>query len=119
MASGTYDPTDRAFYERAYDILVDLAGARSAYKDSFVLACTNVGLPLTEYSFQGKYGCRMKFHRVYGWFYVDCPEEESQDLEALQTASRINYLLYSLQQELNPKAMPEDVDLKNRLARGS
>jgi len=103
VVSYTYDDTDRSFYGRVYDLLVQHAGAMNGPhdKESFVRAFTQVEYKATEYRCCHALGFGGKFWRNAGRFYVSCyPEDRSIDRDA--TIARINKLLEDLATEMTP-----------------
>lgn len=102
------DETDKEFYEKAWDVLVEHAGAskREVEKDSFVYECMKVGkYPMTEYRFCGNLGFGGKFRRrLYENMscYVDC-YRENETPEILKICKTVNSLLQKLINKYNPK----------------
>ncbi len=99
----THDYTHRAFYERAWDILVQHAGAPKDpdTKLSFVEAFTQVEHPAIEWRFQGLLGFGGKFWRTDGRFFIRCyPEDSNKSRERI--ISSVNQRLSDLALELKP-----------------
>lgn len=74
----THDDAHRPFFEAAYNILVEDAGAQKdpREKEAFVRAYTQIEHPTSEYRFQGVLGFGGKFWRNDGRFYVSCYRED-------------------------------------------
>lgn len=93
----TYDETTRPFFERAYAILVEHAGAPDGPHDreSFVINFTRREYPTTEYRCCGAFGFGGKFWRNDGRFYVTCyPEDRSARIN--RSIDHVNELLAAL-----------------------
>jgi len=101
MTEYTYDDRDRPFYDRAYTILVERAGAIEDNRESFILAFTQRENRATEYRCCFAFGFGGKFWRNNGRFYVSCyPESRTPDLDA--QILQVNQLLEALVSELKP-----------------
>lgn len=96
-----YDPADAIFYQRAFDILVNDAGASALDQTSFVLAYTEVEHRATEFRFGGHLGFGGKFWRNNGRFYVSCYREDATP-EKTQVIQIVNAKLSALANELHP-----------------
>lgn len=99
----TYDYTDKAFYERAWDILVEHAGAiRVPYeKDTFVDSFCRREHKAYEFRFGGVFGHGGKFWRNDNRFYVSYYRED-ETAKMRRTADKVNALLAALAAELHP-----------------
>jgi hypothetical protein len=93
----TYNEQHRAFFEQAWDILVEHAGARRdpIEKESFVRAFMQVEHTAIEWRFGGHLGFGGKFWRNDGRFYISCyPEDRTPKLDAI--IIKVNTLLTDL-----------------------
>ena len=99
----THDFTDTAFYERAWDLLVEHAGAsRDPYqKDIFVHAYCQREHKAYEYRFGGVFGFGGKFWRNDRRFYVSYYQEDETPKMRVAEA-KVNALLAALAEELHP-----------------
>lgn len=104
----THDEALRPFFGKAYDILVEHAGARpdpkagpSQYttggtpREDFILAFTQREYPATEYRFQGALGFGGKFWRNEGRYYVTCFRED-ETVAIREAIKRTNAALAAL-----------------------
>lgn len=106
----THNETHKVFYERAWDILVEHAGASKDPMDklSFVQAYTQIEHPCSEFRFCGLLGFGGKFWRnARGGgespFYVQCyPEDRTKPRE--RVISKVNDLLKKLFEEMKPNS---------------
>jgi len=97
------------FYEKLYDLLVDLAGAPASMKENFVHYATNEAGDHFEYRFQGKFGFGGKIWR----------RAADYDYETQTTAYRHDINAYTedytpelrrLQKEINKRLAQMDAD---------
>lgn len=106
MIAYTHNDTHKAFYEKAWDILVEHAGAsRDPHdKETFVRAYTQIEHQTIEWRFCGLLGFGGKFWRNRGYsgsFYVSCySEDKTKKLGKL--IDKVNALLSALATELKP-----------------
>lgn len=105
----TYDDTDRPFFERVYDILVEHASAPKDPRDkeTFVRAYTQREHRASEYRCCGAFGFGGKFWRNPGGghdgcgFYVSCyPEDRNRKRDA--QIAKLNERIAALVQEMRP-----------------
>lgn len=90
-------PKGKEFYEKVYDILVELGGApEDGYRDAFVYNYTEEKFKSNEWRFQGKLGFGGKYRGETNM--IDCYTEDETP-ERLELIKTINEKLKDLQYE--------------------
>lgn len=85
------------FYNKVYDILVNLGGAKDdEYRDAFVYEFVNDKFPTNEWRFQGKLGFGGKYRRELNS--VDCYSED-ETRERIALIKKMNKALKELENE--------------------
>lgn len=100
----TYNDVWKPFFERAYDLLVEHAGATIGGDPrlTFVHYFSREDRLGTEFRFCGKLGMGGKFWRNDGRFYVACYKEDETP-ERLAIIEKTNQALAALVEEMRPR----------------